>query len=190
MKKNIKHISNLIIVAVVIFGLAVTLPMSAMSAWFSATAQTAKGEDAIPSLKEQKLDDSLQDAVADTRYEARWEDRPARGMLAPAYHASNPAQQYDSYFTPNGLTLTPQDAPNDDMPKWRVGMRLIGYGYGENLLNVGTAAMDVQAPELSTAGPGCRLPSGMSTRPGGWSKASPSTLRREQAQIASGCGWR
>ena len=115
MKKNIKHISNLIIVAVVIFGLAVALPMSAMSAWFSATAQTAKAEDAIPSLKEQKLDDSLQDAVADTLYEARWEDRPARGMLAPAYHASNPAQQYDSYFTPNGLTLTPQDAPNDDI---------------------------------------------------------------------------
>ncbi len=145
MKKKIDHITNPITLAIVIAGLAVALPLSTVSARFSTSAQAANRYSDESTL----LQDSLQEAVADTRYEARWEERPAKGMLPSAYHAPNPAQQYDAYFTPNGLSLTPQvTAPNDAMPKWRVGMRLIGFGYGEDLLNVGTAAIETHGARI------------------------------------------
>jgi hypothetical protein len=118
-----------------------------------------QGEDAIRSLKEQGLYDSLQDAVAATRYEVRWEDRPAKGSLPPAYHAPNPAQRYDAYFTPNSLNLAPRKAAPDDgafgetaqaqeTPEWRIAMRLIGHGYGENLLTAGVAALEARGNRI------------------------------------------
>ena len=144
-KKMIDHITNPITLAIVIAGLAVVLPLSAVNARFSPSAQAANRY----SDESAHLQDLLQEAVADTRYEARWEERPAKGMLPSAYHAPNPAQQYDAYFTPNGLSLTEQEtAPNDAMPKWRVGMRLIGFGYGEDLLNVGTAAIETHGARI------------------------------------------
>lgn len=115
MKEKKCHIANLIVLAVLLPGLAITGPLSTLS------AQTAH--------------DSLKEAEADTRYVVRRDDGPAKGKLAPAYRAPNPAQQYDAYFTPNGLSLSPGEAA----PEWRMGLRLIGYGYGENLLMAGIA---------------------------------------------------
>jgi hypothetical protein len=169
MKKRINRIANRIALAIVIAGLAVASPLPRLNAKSSASGQTAnkssdapsplQGEDAIRSLKEQGLYDSLQDAVAATRYQVRWEDRPAKGSLPPAYHAPNPAQRYDAYFTPNGLNLAPRKAAPDDgafgetaqaqeTPEWRIAMRLIGHGYGENLLTAGVAALEARGNRI------------------------------------------
>ena len=170
MKKQINRISSKIVLAIVIAGLAVALSLPRLSAMTSVSAQTAgrhsgwpaglQGEAAIQSLKEQGLYDSLQEAVAAARYEVCWEDAPARGALPPAYRAPNPAQQYDAYFTPNGLNLAPRKAAPIDVesavasgetaqsaepPEWQASMQLIGYGYGESLLSVGF-------PELAARG--------------------------------------
>ncbi|MGH9769559.1 MAG: FG-GAP repeat protein, partial [Blastocatellia bacterium] len=73
--------------------------------------------------------------------------------LPPAYHAPNPEQRLDAYFTPEGLHLTPR-APEraeispfdqladgvEERPRmsgpahWRAAMRMIGHGYGDALL--------------------------------------------------------
>jgi FG-GAP repeat protein len=173
MKKKIIRITSKIALAIIIAGLAVALPAPRLNVRSSASAQNAnkspnapsglQGEDAIRSLKEQGLYDSLQEAVAATRYELRWENAPARGALPPAYHAPNPAQQYDAYFTPIGLSLAPSKAASNgvksaaasgetdqpaEAPEWRATMRLIGYGYGEGLVTVGDAALEAQGNRI------------------------------------------
>jgi hypothetical protein len=172
-KKKINRITSKIALAIIIAGLAVALPATRLNVRSSASAQNAnkflnapsglQGEDAIRSLKEQGLYNSLQEAVAATRYELRLEDAPARGALPPAYHGPNPAQQYDAYFTPNGFNLTPRKAAATDAasaaasgetdqpaeaPEWRATMRLIGYGYGEGLVTVGDAALEAQGNRI------------------------------------------
>jgi hypothetical protein len=173
MKKQITRITGKIALAIVIAGLAVALLLPGLNARSSASAKTAErlsdapsplqGEDAIRSLKEQGLYDSLQEAVVAARYELRWEDAPAKGALPPAYHAPNPAQQYNAYFTPNGLNLTPRKAEATDaesaaaldetaqaeeMQEWRATMRLIGYGYGESLLPTGVASLKARGNRI------------------------------------------
>jgi hypothetical protein len=172
MKKKINRITGKIALTLIIAGLAVALLLPRLSARSSASAQTAsrpsdapslQGEDAIRSLKEQGLYDSLREAVAATRYDLRWESAPARWALPPAYHAPNPAQQYDAYFTPKGLSLAPHTAaPNaaesanaanettqaGKAPEWLATMRLAGYGYGDGLSTVEAATLEARGNRI------------------------------------------
>ena len=68
--------------------------------------------------------------------------------LPPAYQAANPAQRFAAYFTPGELHLAPLAAereagargPASAPAAWHGTMRLVGYGYGEQLLPVGAFA--------------------------------------------------
>lgn len=153
------RIARKLTVAAIISGLAAWLPLPALHVPSSASARAAnrpsaalpalQGEKAVEQLKEQGLYDSLQDALAAARYELRWEEQPALRHLPPSYHAPNPAQRLNAYFTSQGLHLAPQRASREaaeinrasDQAEWQAEMRLIGYGYGESLLSVGPAEL-------------------------------------------------
>jgi hypothetical protein len=159
-KYRIKHNTSKIALAIILAGLTAGLPLRRLNTGASASAHTAKrpsdappalrGEQAIRSLKEQGLYDSLQEAVAAARYELRWADRPALGGLPPAYHAPNPAQRLNAYFASTGLHLAPHRMSSavSDQAEWQATMRLIGYGYGESLLPVGFADLEAQGNRI------------------------------------------
>src|SRR4030095_14419601 len=93
--------------AVIGLGLTTWLPLSALHARSSAPAQAAnrpaaallslQDEKAVEQLKQQGLYGSLQEAVAATRYQIRWEDQPALRQAPASYHAPNPAQRMNAY---------------------------------------------------------------------------------------------
>ena len=150
-------VCNLILVAS-ISGLTILRLPHTLSIASSASAHTAnrpvgaptarQGAAAIRQLKQSGLYDSLRKAVDTARYEARWEEEPAGGSLPSAYHAVNPAQQLDAYFTAGGLRITAAGlrkdvgpgaalTDTDAAPGWQVSMSLVGYGYGESLIATG-----------------------------------------------------
>lgn len=151
MKTRIKHITSKIALAIIIVGLAVALPLPRLNAGPSGAPSALQGDQAVQQLKQLGLYDSLQEAVAATRYELRWEDRPALNGLAPAYHAPNPAHRLSGYFTSDGLHLAPQKMPSEasDQAEWRATMTLIGYGYGENLLSAGVAELQARGNRIA-----------------------------------------
>src|SRR5205085_6313211 len=102
---------------------------------------------AIERLKREGLYASLQQALDTTRYEVRRQQAPAAAAARPAYYTSNPAQQLVAYFTDGGLRVAPNRAARKDAemsrsmykptraaetPEWEAGMKLIGYGHGED----------------------------------------------------------
>jgi hypothetical protein len=101
-----------------------------------------QGEKAIEKLKEQGLYASLQEAMLAARYTINWSEESTLPDRRGAYRAVNPAQQYASYFTPDGLHLG--DASQADKA-WRLEMRLQSVGYGRRL-------RPVSAAQLSAAG--------------------------------------
>jgi hypothetical protein len=78
-----------------------------------------------------------------TRYEMRWEEQPALRHLPPSYHAPNPAQRVNAYFTSYGVHLAPQRIIHrvSDQAEWQSEMKLIGYGYGASPPQVGPAEL-------------------------------------------------
>ena len=159
MPKRLRHLYRSLAVAAAILSLMSYLLLPSGVGRGSALARSItgrpalalpalQGEPAVQQLKEQGLYDSLAEAVAATRYKLRWEDQPALSGLPLAYHAANPSQRLAAYFTPTGLDLAPLPAESEAGPDsqasapatWRGAMRLIGYGYGENLLPVGAFA--------------------------------------------------
>src|SRR5262245_36792653 len=151
MKRISRIACNLIVVASVL-GLAILLALKILSTPTSASAHTAnkppnrqramKGDAAIQEFKQRGLYDSLREAVDTARYEARWEEAPANSSQPSAYHAANPAQRLDAYFTPNGVSLAAAGVRDDvvsgavrddadqlpSSPEWRLTMSLVGYG--------------------------------------------------------------
>jgi hypothetical protein len=127
------------------------------------TLPALQGQQAIRRLKELGLYDSLQKAVELVGYEMRQEEPPAKGGGAPTYHAPNPAQQLDAYFSPDGLNLAPSKAatsevesagglavatPQAEAPAWVVKMRLTGYGYSEAWINAGFAEVEANGNQI------------------------------------------
>ena len=156
MKKRIKGAARILVAAIIV--LTGCLPLPTRSGRFSPSARaaaakpaaalsTSQGDQAVQQLKQQGLYDSLEEAVAAARYELRWEDQPALGGLPAAYHASNPAQRLSAYFTPAELHLAPHkkskdagtDGQTSKQAEWRATMKLIGHGYGDNLVAAGAA---------------------------------------------------
>ena len=106
-----------------------------------------QGAAAITHLKEQGLYDSLQAAMTAARYRVRRAERSGQAGLSETYYASNPAQHLTAYFTPEGLVLAPQPqaaAARQAAPEWRLGMRLVGYGYGERIAALGAGQLRAQ----------------------------------------------
>jgi hypothetical protein len=81
---------------------------------------TLHGPAAIKQLEQTGLYRSLSAAVTAAHY--RIEERKAGG-----YEASNPEQGYHTVFTRAGVEVSGAGRNGSD---WRLGMKLIGYGYG------------------------------------------------------------
>jgi hypothetical protein len=139
-----KRVTCKLMVAVILIGVTAGLMLPVFNARLrrgdrpvapTTPLQTLQGEKAIQQLKEQGLYDSLQKAVAATRYEMRWEEQPALRYLPPSYHAPNPAQRLNAYFMPNGLHIAPHRANHEvaeiqrasDQAEWQSEMKLIGW---------------------------------------------------------------
>jgi FG-GAP repeat len=155
MSNHIKRTTRTLAVAAAILSLLSYLLPPTQKGSFSASANAVagnpatslpglQGDQAVQQLKQQGLYDSLRDAATAARYELRWEDQPLLGGLPPAYRAPNPAQRLNAYFTPGEVHLAPlkmsreseADTQTSESSEWRARMKLVGYGYGEHLLQV------------------------------------------------------
>ncbi len=164
MRNRTSHTTCAIAVATAIILLTGLLPLPAYSRSASAktvagspstSGPTLQGEKAVQHLKQQGLYDSLKEAVAATRYEIRWDDQPAGAEMPAAYHATNPAQRLSAYFTPTELRLVQLKASpagsDSETPKhsdWQAAMRLVGYGYGDNLVPVAAGELAAQEDRI------------------------------------------
>jgi hypothetical protein len=139
----------------------VAVAQTAGSPTAPSTLRSSQGEQAIQRLRQEGLYDSLRQAVEATRYELRWEERPTPSHLPPAYHAPNPSQRLDAYFTPEGIHLAPRRSePTEIMPAaepgdvsqttapWRATMKMIGYGYDDSLLSAAPAELTARGNRL------------------------------------------
>ena len=91
-----------------------------------ANFNSLKGEAAVEALKKDGSYDSLAKAVAATKYQiTKQGDR---------FQAENPTQQFNASFSGKELRITQTIS---GQPSHQFGLRLLGYGYGENLSEVG-----------------------------------------------------
>lgn len=98
----------------------------------------ARGEAAVKHLKQAGLYDSLYQAVQETRYQVKEQ--------AGGYKAANPAHNYVTHFTADGIQVKATDRSNN---AWRLGMRLSGYGYGARKVEVGPGRLTASNNEVS-----------------------------------------
>jgi FG-GAP repeat protein len=99
---------------------------------------TRSGPAAIRHLEQTGLYNSLSAAVTAARYEI--EERKVGG-----YQASNPKQGYRSIFTREGVEVRGTSRTGED---WRMGMKLIGYGYGERKQVVTSAGLKASGDRI------------------------------------------
>jgi hypothetical protein len=108
---------------------------------------TLEGMDAVERLKERKLYGPLRDAMHGAIYQIERRDAPRLGQNRPTYHASNPRNKLDAYFTPSATQI---------ICRWNgkgrigvadreasVSMELTGYGYGQDLTALGPGEIAV-----------------------------------------------
>jgi FG-GAP repeat len=88
---------------------------------------TMQGEKAAEYLKREGLDASLGEAMRRARYDVRWADRTSLPGEQGAYAASNPAQQFYSHFTPDGLRMGDSSQAET---AWQMELKLRSMGYG------------------------------------------------------------
>ncbi len=96
-----------------------------------ATPATLRGESAIAQLKGQGSYGSLQEAMRAARYGATWANQTP--LKQGAYHAANPAQRFDAYFTPQGVQVFTGQAG--------VSLKPSGIGYGARLRKIEAGEM-------------------------------------------------
>jgi hypothetical protein len=105
-----------------------------------------RGEEAITQLKQEGTYDSLAGAMATATYSINRVNRINRAPLPDregAYEAVNPAQSLQTVFTNDGVRVRSSGAR-----KWQVGLRLKGYGYGEQLRHVASGEMKTQGNRI------------------------------------------
>src|SRR5262245_41612005 len=90
-----------------------------------------RGPAAIRHLEQTGLYNSLSAAVTAARYQV--EARQDGG-----HEAANPQQGYRTVFMREGVEMTGSDRTGD---KWRLGMKLTAYGYGERKKEVTSAGI-------------------------------------------------
>ena len=125
MKSQRTHIARfLIIVAMALIGVYASLKTTRTVGADSTNkaAPMLHGPAAIKHLEQTGLYNSLSTAVTAARY--RIEERKAGG-----HEASNPEQGYRTVFTRSGVEVRGTGRNGSD---WRLGMKLIGYGYGQH----------------------------------------------------------
>jgi hypothetical protein len=165
--------------ATVIFGLAATLSGFRPAA-LAQVGSAHQGADAIQTLKDQGVYQSLQNAVRAARYQIRQDNISAQRMTAP-YSASNPEQKYGAEFAPAGLSLKSAETT------WRGTMQFFGYGYGENIAVAGTPELVAQGNRIEYQRPSEVVTEWyVNTEAGleqGFTIASPPGFREEGSQL-------
>ncbi len=63
-------------------------------------------------------------------YQVTWADRTALADVAAAYQAPNRAHDLRTYFTADGVRITPR---TDTGPAWELGLQFSGYGYTDQV---------------------------------------------------------
>jgi hypothetical protein len=112
--------------------LSLTLVLSGLllACWLSAPSlPSLRGDEAIDSLKQQGLYDSLQQAMDRTRYRISLESDSKNSQVI--YRAPNPAQGFDALFTRHATSIQPRQPADKtaQRPSWQTALSLIGYGY-------------------------------------------------------------
>ena len=104
-----------------------------------------RGDEAVASLKQQGLYDSLQQAMAATRYRISLDESRSKDSKV-AYRAPNPAQGFDALFTQQGMTIQPRAAANQAAQSacWQTAVSLVGYGYKNDFVTLAAPALEAQ----------------------------------------------
>ncbi len=124
-------------------GLIAALAVMCLSGPTLASAQTAKADLSDPASLPPGLYPALvgaiqADAPADFEVVRRRNPTPGARLAASAYRAPNPAHKFDVDFGAEGVALGPREAK-----AWRLGMALVGYGYGADVRPVPPARVHV-----------------------------------------------
>jgi FG-GAP repeat/Putative Ig domain len=144
MKNHRTHITRfLIVVALALFGSYIGLTPGRTAGAGSANQATPqmpslRGQAAIGHLKQTGLYNSLSAALTAAPYQI--EERKIGG-----YQASNPKQGYRTIFTSQGVEVRGTSRTGED---WQLGMKLIGYGYGERKKAVTSAGLKASGDRI------------------------------------------
>ena len=103
-----------------------------------------RGEEAIESLKQQGLYDSLEQALTATRYKVV-PDNGSQDSQA-VYRAPNPAQGFDALFTQKGVSIEPRRASDQtaQAASWQMALSLTGYGYKNDFVALNAPALEAR----------------------------------------------
>jgi hypothetical protein len=143
---------------------------------------TLQGEAALAHLKQRGLYQTIRRQLEAEHYRIR--PQPGGGVPVgqAAYRADNHAQQLRADFATDGLRLSPRQ---ESQGQWQSRMKLIGYGYGAQLLPASAARLTAAGNRIEIhhqfPTPDSHPPSsnGMSTRQRASSMASTSRRLRE-----------
>jgi hypothetical protein len=118
---------------------------SALTDAVGSTFPTLEGTEAVKHVKQRKLYGSLREAMQAAVYQIERE-AAAPGDAPPTYHAFNPANNLDAYFTPEGTQLicrrNGRSRRGLACGEARLSMELKGYGYGQDLTALDPVASD------------------------------------------------
>ena len=157
---------------------------------------TLRGEEAIEHLKQQGSYNSLQEAMAAVKYQAKSQLNPQLAGVGAAQELSNRTNNLLAYVTADGIAVT---SLSEEKKSWRLGLQMTGLGYGTNLSAVSSGAVSAKGNRVEIHhNSELRTPNssnGLSTAIAASNTASPSTANRPRATshrppTPCACGWR
>ncbi len=120
-----------------------------------ASMPALEGDKAIDHLKQQGTYNSLQEAMAAVKYEAKYQTQPRLAGLGAAYELSNRANNLLAYVTEGGIELT---SLGGAAKPWRLGLKLTGFGFGTNLSSVSSGEVKASGNRVSIRKSAIRSP--------------------------------
>ena len=84
---------------------------------------------------------AVQRDIAAQEYQVTWQDHTQLGDIAQAYHAPNRAQNFRTYFTPEGIRSIPRDARPDESLAWEWGLEWCAWGRDGAMQPLGEAIL-------------------------------------------------
>ena len=103
-----------------------------------------QGREAVHALKRRGLYPSLEQAIDAARYNI---DQSGLPELKGTYKANNPAQGYRAQFTPSGIKVMGEKREG----RWEFGMKLKGYGYGDETVAVRSGQINAKGNRVEIA---------------------------------------
>ena len=161
MMKN--RIRLILIVGALLVALCALISFGVRRGQTGAAAPIRSGAAALPNLqgaaateylKQQGLHGALGEAVEAARYGVYEMSAGQRTANTGHYYANNPAQQWQTRFAPDGISLTSSAQSNGQSQKsWRAEMRLESIGYGGRQHSVGAGAFSAQGKRVEYTRP-------------------------------------